>query len=245
MLLYSSNESSVLDTRMLQKGKKVMKQSQPDKYSLAWFKLAECVSRREKERALGVYRLLSHSLHDVAFALQLEGDLLLAFDDKTNAVIKYRQAVLKYTQQERAREAVAVFEHVVLLEQPSIENVQHLLSFYVPLKFVQKIQHYTSLLIELNCKQQQFEQIQEVMGSCSGILTPQEQLPLHRSAVLALVKYQVPQEIQYDYLHTYLDLLVAQGEVMALQHALTELHMVNPALHHEAGEYLAWDEKIV
>jgi hypothetical protein len=37
-----------------------MKQTQVDKHTIAWFKIAECVSRGEKERALGVYRLLSH-----------------------------------------------------------------------------------------------------------------------------------------------------------------------------------------
>ena len=44
----------------------------PGVYSVAWFKLAEFVTRKEKERAFGVYRLLSHSIADRAFAAQLE-----------------------------------------------------------------------------------------------------------------------------------------------------------------------------
>ena len=50
-----------------------------DKYTIAWFKLAECVAKGEKEKAFGVYRLLMHSLEDQAYAYQLEGDLLDAF----------------------------------------------------------------------------------------------------------------------------------------------------------------------
>ena len=66
-----------------------------DKYNIAWFRLAECVSRGEKERALGVYRLLAHSFGDEAFAHQLMGDLLLSFDDaQALAVSCWRKAEL-------------------------------------------------------------------------------------------------------------------------------------------------------
>ena len=75
-----------------------MKQAVSNKYNIAWFKLADCVSRGEKERAFGVYRLLSHSLDDQALARQLEGDLLLAFQDD-GAVDKYREAVNLYKQE--------------------------------------------------------------------------------------------------------------------------------------------------
>ena len=61
----------------------MMKHLPSDKYNVAWFKLAECVARGEKEKALGVYRLLVHSLDEPAFIRQLEGDLLLAFKDYT------------------------------------------------------------------------------------------------------------------------------------------------------------------
>ena len=40
---------------------------------------SQCVARKEKERALGVYRLLSHSFDDLAFARQLEGDIFSFF----------------------------------------------------------------------------------------------------------------------------------------------------------------------
>src|SRR5437899_218534 len=86
-----------------------------DKYNVAWFKLAECVSRGEKERALGVYRLLAHSLNDSAFARQLQGDILLSFNDVAGAVEHYRTAATLYQQDERLLEAAAVYEHIVNL----------------------------------------------------------------------------------------------------------------------------------
>jgi predicted Zn-dependent protease len=73
-----------------------MKQMQSDKYTIAWFKIAECVSRGEKERALGVYRLLSHSFNDNAVASQLEADINLAFNEQDQAVVLYRQAIDLY-----------------------------------------------------------------------------------------------------------------------------------------------------
>ena len=68
----------------------VKKIENSQKYSIAWFKLAECVGRKEKERALAVYRLLSHSIGDEALTTHLEGDILLSFDDDV-AIAKYKK----------------------------------------------------------------------------------------------------------------------------------------------------------
>jgi hypothetical protein len=87
-----------------------MRQEQSGKRNVAWFTLAECVSRGEKERALGVYRLLSHSLDDSAVIAQLEGDLLWAFND-TTALEKYYVAATRYQHDGRYREALTVLEH--------------------------------------------------------------------------------------------------------------------------------------
>jgi len=83
-----------------------------DMYSIAWFKLAECVARREQERAFGLYRLLAHSFDDQAFAQQLAGDLYRAFDDDKSAIEKYEQAAYLYEQGGRSREAAAVYDHL-------------------------------------------------------------------------------------------------------------------------------------
>ena len=100
-----------------------------DKYNVAWFKLAECVSRGEKERALGVYRLLAHSFGDEAFAYQLMGDLLLSFDD-AQAIAKYQEAADRYTQEERWLEAAAVYEHLLTFDPTNIAYRKEIVRLY-------------------------------------------------------------------------------------------------------------------
>lgn len=106
-----------------------MDQSAKDKYCVAWFKLAECLARKEKERALGVYRLLSHSIDDEALAVQLEGDLLLFFDDEV-AIAKYKRAVELYEKQERLPLAIGVCEHIITLNPSDIWALRRLSDLY-------------------------------------------------------------------------------------------------------------------
>jgi len=96
-----------------------MKPVSPEKYNVAWFKLAECVARGEQERAFGVYRLLSHSFEDRAFAQQLAGDLYLAFQDSKSAVQKYEDAAYLYKQSGRLCEAAAVYDHLCTIDPSS------------------------------------------------------------------------------------------------------------------------------
>jgi hypothetical protein len=89
-----------------------MRQIPSDKYTIAWFKLADCVSKGEREKAFGVYRLLAHSIDDYAYALKLEGDLLFAFNDGS-AFEKYEQAAVLYQQHKRFKEAAALYEDLI------------------------------------------------------------------------------------------------------------------------------------
>jgi len=89
-----------------------MRQILSDKYTIAWFKLAECVSKGEREKAFGVYRLLAHSIDDYAYALKLEGDLLFAFNDGA-AFEKYEHAAILYQQHKRFKEAAALYEDLI------------------------------------------------------------------------------------------------------------------------------------
>ncbi|MGZ6251383.1 MAG: hypothetical protein ACXWL2_05105 [Candidatus Chromulinivorax sp.] len=97
-------------------------------HNIAWFKLADFVTRGEKERALHSYRLLMHSITDKAFALQLEADILLAFHDPF-AVDKYCAAAQMYQQQGDLQKAIAVYEYVLLLKE-DITVLQALLDVY-------------------------------------------------------------------------------------------------------------------
>jgi tetratricopeptide (TPR) repeat protein len=105
-----------------------MKMLSSGSHNIAWFKLAEFVSRGEKERALSVYKLLMHSVADQAFAHQLEGDILLAFDD-ASAVDRYHRAADVYKKQKDYQKAIAVYEHVASCKN-DLKNLQALLEIY-------------------------------------------------------------------------------------------------------------------
>src|SRR6185295_6125944 len=104
-----------------------MRNVPPDKYNIAWFKLAECVSRGERERALGVYRLLAHSIGNPAFESQLEGDLYLSFQDVQAAIAKYQEAVRLYRQSGRVLQSAAVLEHLITLQPHTYTHHQQII----------------------------------------------------------------------------------------------------------------------
>lgn len=93
-----------------------MKHVLSDKYSIAWFKLAQCISKGERERAMGIYRLLSHSIDNSAFAKQLEADIYLYFQDTVTALQKYKEAAAMYRAQNEFVQALAVYEHYLLID---------------------------------------------------------------------------------------------------------------------------------
>lgn len=106
-----------------------MRYASNDKYTIAWFKLAECVAKGEKEKAFGVYRLLKHSLDDEAYAYQLEGDLLGAFQDK-RATEKYAYAAQLYYQNHRFKEAADLYEELFLFMPENELYVSKLIDVY-------------------------------------------------------------------------------------------------------------------
>ncbi|HBL98792.1 TPA: hypothetical protein DDZ86_04075 [Candidatus Dependentiae bacterium] len=109
-------------------GKK-MKQVSPENMSLAWFKLAEFVTRGEKERALGLYRLLAHSIQDEAVVAQLEGDLFSAFNDE-RALDSFRKAGRAYLQQGKVMQAILTYEYLCELADRADDVLMILVDLY-------------------------------------------------------------------------------------------------------------------
>ena len=81
--------------------------------SVAWFKLANLIENREKEKALSVFRLLTHSLRDRAYSLQLEGDILWSLDDSARAQEKYTNSAFLYLKDKRWVHAVSLYENLL------------------------------------------------------------------------------------------------------------------------------------
>ena len=95
--------------------------------TIAWFRLAEFVDRREKERALGMYRLLAHSVQDKAVATQLQGDLLKAFDDE-RALSTYEEAATMFARSDRIEQAVLLYEQAIAYAL-TLKKYAHIKSF--------------------------------------------------------------------------------------------------------------------
>jgi hypothetical protein len=104
-----------------------MKQSMGEK-SIAWFRLAECISRGEKERALNLYRLLTHSFHDPAFIKKLEADIIATFD-LLLATKEYIQAAALYYKRGDAQEALLIYQLVteLLVQQKELVYIETVL----------------------------------------------------------------------------------------------------------------------
>ena len=106
-----------------------MRQLPSDKYNVAWFKLAEFVARGERERALGLYKLLVHSFDDRALAINWKGTFCY------HLMIKLRHvsvifAAESYKNDMRIIEAAAVYEHLILLNPEIQECHIHALELY-------------------------------------------------------------------------------------------------------------------
>lgn len=94
-----------------------------EKSSIAWFKLAEVITRGEKERALSIYRLLMHSVPHEAVKAQLEGDILDIFNDPA-ALQAYNRAAELYQNNNEDVQASLLYERIVALLLTQREYVQ-------------------------------------------------------------------------------------------------------------------------
>lgn len=108
--------------------------------SVAWFKIANLIERREREKALSVYKLMSHSLQDRAYALQLEGDILWYFEEVSEACLKYLQSAFLYRNAKRWLDAVSLYEQVSLIHPNNCDALIYSVPCYAQLSWPQKFE---------------------------------------------------------------------------------------------------------
>lgn len=140
-----------------------MKQGMSDKITIAWFKIAEFVTRGQKERALGILRLLAHSLDDSALTSQLEGDVLLSFND-LSCEHKYQDAAEKYLKSERMQQAIAVYEHLVSLVPHQYIYREQLLYLYTHTKNIRAWARHAKMMLIEYIKKFDYQQINHLVA---------------------------------------------------------------------------------
>lgn len=215
-----------------------MRQLPADKYNVAWFKLAEFVVRGEKERALGLYRLLVHSFDDVALAYQLEGDLLLSFHDKVAAKEKYTWAAQKYAQGHRFIEAAAVYEHLISLAPDYQDYYEQLLSLYTKLKYDTRLLVVLKQVGELLIKKVRHEDYLSILAHYETSLNPQQQAEIYGFLTLLLVEHTSEPVTIELYLEKTAELLLASDDAQQIPAFLMKLDALNAKYYQKVVHYL-------
>ncbi|MFZ5954626.1 MAG: tetratricopeptide repeat protein [Candidatus Dependentiae bacterium] len=169
-----------------------MRQVSSDKYTIAWFKLAECVARGEREKALGVYRLLSHSIDDPAYTLQLEADILWTFNDYETAISKYHESAVMYKAQQKYSQAFSVWEQILLLVPDHIPTLETVVALSLELKEYTKLKSYSELLYQVYETQHSYEKLINLVETIEPYISLSEQITWYRKTVL-LVIHQIPE----------------------------------------------------
>lgn len=185
-----------------------MKQNQSEnKYSIAWFKIAECVLRGEKERALGVYRLLAHSLPDTALASQLEADILLACLEFERAFKTYAKAAEQYEKDNRCVQALAVYEHMITMRPDDVIIRAKVTRMHAEQKNSDMVVHHAALLASALISQGTLAVAYETVANCTALIDPLLLIPVYEQFLQAKVasdsaEYKLCSSILYKIIDT-------------------------------------------
>ena len=218
-----------------------MKQTNADKYTIAWFKLAECVGRGEKERALGVYRLLSHSIDDPALIAQLGGDILLSFQDDS-AQEKYRTAAQLYKQNDQLLQAAAVYEHLITLSPDSHKYRMAVIELYSQLHIRSKVVEHALCVLANLVRTHDGQEVKTLIESCTPFLDEANRALLREKFICGMAEEdQLDQEIMQDQIKKAIDEWLIVDDKRELQQFLSKLEVIDKDLHAFACGYLKQD----
>ncbi len=211
-----------------------MKPVSLNKQSIAWFKLAECIGRGEKERALSLLRLLTYSLDDnQPFIKQLEGDILSFFEDG-QAVTEYIRAAHMYQEEGNTVEASTVYEKLIAIEQ-KVEFLEKIIDLYAQLKDSKKVVYYQRQLCLEWLKKGSVAKALEVLKQCDQELDGGEKIDIYKKVIFAAIIHKyTQQEMVTDYLHKTLNGLLRFGSQKELQTFLSDLKALNSMWHEDA-----------
>jgi len=219
-----------------------MKHIPSDKYNVAWFTLAECVSRGEKVRAMSLYRLLAHSIEDQAFISQLKGDLLRAFQDK-DSIELYQEAAELYEKDNRLLEAVAVYEHLILLEPTRDRYLKSLIKLYKQLSISSKVATFLERLFDYALEQYNSDDARDALNQLDNIEDAAEHINLHERFIRLLLKQKEPsKELIIKHGKKVIDALITADET-SLQKFLTTVDAMNGDCYLELCKYLEDSQK--
>lgn len=210
--------------------------SKSEKYNIAWFKLSEFVSRGEKERALGIYRLLTLSINDPALIHQLEGDILLAFNDM-NAIKQYIKAAKLYLQDKRIIEAISIYEHLITLKPEEIEFYNILLENYKKLNFKNKIISTLKKILIISLNQNNTESVFIYLNQLEKLVDSTDLIEYYHETIFVLIKNKESKEIILGYTKIIIDKYLKDDD-KNLQIFISKIEILEPTLYSDIIQYL-------
>lgn len=218
-----------------------MKQVVSEKYNIAWFKLADCIARGEKEKALGVYRLLSHSLDDKALACQLHADILLSFNDE-QAEAMYKKAADLYKQQEHYLQAAAVYEHLVTLQPHNLFYRTVMIELYQQLGIQTKVMEYVEKLIAYLLEKNDWKKAIELVHKLGTTQDHAFGARLHERILFHVMSTNdvLPDTIM-DHARAAIDAWMQDADQPAVERLLTKITALDKKIGNYAREY--WQKK--
>lgn len=215
-----------------------------DKYNIAWFKLAEFVARGEKERALGMYRLLIHSFDDKALAYQLEGDLHLAFKDTVLAIGCYNQAAALYCLSEKYIEAAAIYEHIKMLNPYHHEAVSQLVHLYKLLQQEGPFERSVEDLCQLFLHKDEVAKVEHLLASEQEVLSSILQGKIYRLLTFYALDRSLHEEQVMHYVRNAIDHFLKVDDAHHIRSFFAKLHVASPEVYQEAVTYAQYDDVV-
>lgn len=208
-----------------------------EKYTVAWFKIADCVSRGEKERALGVYRLLAHSFNDVAIAHQLEGDIYLSFNDNDRATQLYHSAAQCYKQSGRLLEAAAIYEHLILLHD-DLALYHELLNLYKTLRVMAKVQQHSVFVATRHAHKKEWQAVETLLVTLSDDTWFNVRSVLYYTVISIMQALEEPTDAIQLYIVKAVDDIAVYDDQKVLHAFLSVLQESNEELYRYACDRL-------
>jgi hypothetical protein len=150
--------------------------------NLAWFKLFEFISRGEKERAFGVYKVLMLAFDSKPFCLLVEGDLHATFDENSEAIQKYLEAAKLYEENQETFLASVAYESVIKISSKAI-YWKKLLQLYKEIDYQPKVVRALKNIFLLHLKNKNEPEAKEILlnlkelGNC---MEEEESLALYQ-----------------------------------------------------------------
>jgi hypothetical protein len=173
--------------------------------NIAWFKLSELISRKEKERALVIHRLLVHSLNDTAYAAQLKGDMFCALHSFERAEEAHKEAAALYEESHRAVQAAFVYETILSYTSQTLLYRYDIINKFALLENEERAAYHTHLLITESLAQKDLRFIEQLCAPDNEQLRSKARQSIRKALRKGLKKLETETDLRMSqYSHEFM-----------------------------------------